>query len=86
MVIMIVGDPEGTRLFRDRMKSEREAVVGEEHFDAAPDESIGQFHARMCSVARERGKSFVSICSEPAPTATHSDRPEQRTKPPERSW
>ena len=59
---MITGDPEVGRLKwqgripADVMTSEREAVIGAEHFEAAEGESTKTFHARMCEIARERGK------------------------------
>jgi hypothetical protein len=66
-VIFIIGDPEAVRLFPTKMTSEREAVIGEEHFTAADDESLGQFHARICDIARERNTYIVSLGSEPSP-------------------
>ena len=72
-VIMITGDPEVGRLKwqgrlpADVMTSEREAVIGAEHFEAAEGKSTKTFHARMCQTARERGKFIVSLGFEPPP-------------------
>ena len=72
-IVMIFGNPEVGRLqWRGRipagaMQSEREAVIGEELFEAEPGESVRHFHARICDIARERNISIVSIGSEPSP-------------------
>jgi hypothetical protein len=72
-IVMIFGNPEVGRLqWRGRipagaMQSEREAVIGEEHFEAEPGESIRHFHARICDIARERGVRIISIGSAPSP-------------------
>ena len=76
-IVMIFGNPEVGRLqWRGRipagaMQSEREAVIGEEYFEAEPDESVRHFHARICDIARERGVRIVSIGSEPSPAPQH---------------
>ena len=70
-VIMIVGDPEIGRLQwlgkipADAMVSERECLIGEEVFEAEPDETIKAFHQRMCRTARERGVGVISLGFEP---------------------
>ena len=72
-IVMIFGNPEVGRLqYLGRipagvMTSEREAVIGEEHFEAEPGESVRHFHARICDIARERSVRIVSIGSEPSP-------------------
>jgi hypothetical protein len=63
-VVLIIGCPEATRLFPTRMRSEREAVIGTEHFEALDGETTKTFHARMCQTARDRGVRIVSIGSD----------------------
>lgn len=70
-VIMIVGNPDVGRLqwlgkiSADAMVSERECLIGEEVFEAEPDETIKAFHARMCRTARERSVWVISLGFEP---------------------
>ena len=70
-IVMIFGNPEVGRLQwigripAGVMTSEREAVIGEEYFEAEPGEGVGHFHARICDIARERGVRIVSIGSAP---------------------
>jgi hypothetical protein len=66
IVRMIVGDPEAVRLFQKRMKSEREAVIGVEHFEALETETTKAFHTRMFGVARDRGEEIIMAGAETA--------------------
>ena len=73
--MIITGNPEVGRLKwlgqlpADVMTSEREAVIGVEHFMAEPDEGTDAFHARMCRTARDRGVGVISLGYEPPPPA-----------------
>jgi hypothetical protein len=58
--LTIVGDPECVRLGLP-MASNREAMIGEDHFEAAPDEPVESFHERMRNIAQERGARMVML-------------------------
>jgi len=52
--VAIINNPEIGRLGVP-MASSREAMMGGEYYVAGPDESTDAFHARLRSIARERG-------------------------------
>jgi hypothetical protein len=58
--LTIVGDPECVRLGLP-MASNREAIIGEDHFEAASDEPVESFHERMRNIAQERGARVVML-------------------------
>jgi hypothetical protein len=62
-VILLIGDPEATKLGHD-LTSERQAIIANELIEAEAQESTKQFHARLCRVARERGVTVVSVGSD----------------------
>jgi hypothetical protein len=43
------------------MASNREAIIGEDHFEAASDEPVESFHERMRNIAQERGARVVML-------------------------
>jgi hypothetical protein len=75
-IVMIFGTPQVGRaqwlgrIPADVTISER-IVIGEEYFEATPDESVRHFHARICDIARERGVRIVDIGSAPSPAPQH---------------
>ena len=55
-LLTIEGDPEVRKLgLGFRMASCRQAMIGGDHFEAAPDESTESFHWRLRKIAKERG-------------------------------
>jgi hypothetical protein len=66
--LTIEGDPEIRRLQwlgqlpAGAMASCREAMIGDDHFVAAPDEATEAFHSWMRRIVIDRGKPYGFIC------------------------
>ena len=66
-LLTISGDPE-IRKLKDlgklapgAMGSDREAMIGPDHFEAAPDEPTKAFHSRMLKIAGDRAVLWVDL-------------------------
>jgi hypothetical protein len=58
--LTIEGDPEVQKL-RLLMASNRQAMIGTDHCEAAPDETTEAFHARLRKLAQARGAWMVQL-------------------------
>ena len=58
--LVIQNDPEIQRL-RLLMASNRQAMIGMDHYEAAPDETTEAFHARLRKLAQARGARMVEL-------------------------
>ena len=66
-LLTIIGNPEIQRL-KDlgllavgAMGSSREAMIGNDHYVAAPDEATRSFHARLLKIAQRQGAFWVML-------------------------
>jgi hypothetical protein len=58
--VAIINNPEIGRLGVP-MASAREALMHGDYYEALPDETIKDFHARLRSIARERGRTTIIL-------------------------
>jgi hypothetical protein len=62
ILLTIEGDPEIRKLGLGlRMASNRQAMIGQDHFEAHPDEPVKAFHARLRKIAQDRGARMVML-------------------------
>ena len=62
-LVTIINNPEAVRL--GILKSDREALMGDGHYEAAAGETTSAFHARLRKIARERGYT-TAILGDPS--------------------
>jgi hypothetical protein len=79
LFLTIENDPEARRLGLP-MASDREALIGEDRHQAAPDESTKDFHARLRKLVCDRGKPYGFII------LGHPSNIEPPTKAPPYPW
>jgi hypothetical protein len=58
--LTIENNPEVQKL-RLLMASNRQAMIGRDHYEAAPDETTEAFHARLRKLAKARGAWMVQL-------------------------
>jgi hypothetical protein len=65
--LTIIGDPEVRKLRHEgrlgpfSMASPRHAMIGQDYYEAAADESVEAFHERLKQIARECGAFFINL-------------------------
>jgi hypothetical protein len=59
LLVVIENDPEAAK--NGNMRSNREAMIGDDHHEALEDETTAAFHTRLKQIAKERGCSMVML-------------------------